>query len=108
MKDKGLVKRRSYERSFVPVIPDTPPPTPIRNDYLPPPPVEPSDENFVKPEIDTAKALGNDFSRPTTKIIDAKKKKKKYKSLQKRKKQTLTKKIYQNSSLNFFLSLMKL
>ena len=67
MKDKGLVKRRSYERSFVPVIPDTPPPTPIRNDYLPPPPVEPSDENFVKPEIDTTKALG--------KIIDAKRKK---------------------------------
>ena len=75
MKDKGLVKRRSYERSFVPVIPDTPPPTPIRNDYLPPPPVEPSDENFVKPEIDTKKALGNDFSKPTTKIIDAKRKK---------------------------------
>ena len=75
MKGKGLVKRRSYERSFVPVIPDTPPPTPIRNDYLPPPPVEPSDENFVKPEIDTTKALGHDFSKPTTKIIDAKRKK---------------------------------
>ena len=76
MKDKGLVKRRSYERSFVPVIPGTPPPTPIRNDYLPPPPVEPSDENFVKHEIDTTKALGNNFSRPATKIIDEKKKKK--------------------------------
>ena len=37
LKDKGLVKRRSYEGSFVPVMPDTPPPTPIRNDYLPPP-----------------------------------------------------------------------
>ena len=88
MKDKGLVKRRSYERSFVPVIPGTPPPTPIRNDYLPPPPVEPSDENFVKHEIDTTKALGNNFSRPATKIIDAKKKKKKEIQITPQKKKT--------------------
>ena len=74
MKDQGSTKRRSYEGSFVPAIPDTLPPIPIRNDYMPPPPAEPSHENFGKPEIDTTKALGEDLSRPITKIIDAKKK----------------------------------
>ena len=73
MKDKGLVKRRSYEGSFDPVMPDTPPPTPIRNDYLPPPQAERFDENFIRPETDTTRALGDIFLRPITKIIDKKK-----------------------------------
>ena len=112
MKDKGLVKRRRSEGSFIPVMPDTPPPTPIRNDYLPPPPVQPSDENFIRPAIDTTRALGDNFSRPktifeTTKIVDPKKKKKIEITLQKEKRH-ITKQIYQNNSLSFFLSFMKL
>ena len=63
----------SYEGSFIPVMPDTPPPTPIRNDYLPPPQVEPSEENFIRPETDTTRALADNFLRPITKIIDQKK-----------------------------------
>ena len=114
MKDKGLVKRRSSEGSFIPVMPDTPPPTPIRNDYLPPAPVQPSDENFIRPEIDTTRALGDIFWRPktifeTTKIVDPKKKKKKKVEITLQKEKThITKQIYQNNSLSFFLSLMKL
>ena len=54
-------------------MPDTPPPTPIRNDYLPPPQVEPSEENFIRPETDTTRALADNFLRPITKIIDQKK-----------------------------------
>ena len=113
MKDKGLVKRRSSEGSFIPVMPDTPPPTPIRNDYLPPPPVQPSDENFIRPAIDTTRALGDNFSRPktifeTTKIVDPKKKKKKIEITLQKEKTHITKQIYQNNSLSFFLSFMKL
>ena len=93
MKDKGLVKRRRSEGSFIPVMPDTPPPTPIRNDYLPPPPVQPSDENFIRPAIDTTRALGDNFSRPktifeTTKIVDPKKKKKKNRNYSTKRKNT--------------------
>ena len=77
MKDKNLVKRRSSEGIFIPVMPDTPPPIPIRNDYLPPPPVDLSDENLMRLEIDTTRALGDNFLRPKTKIVDPKKKLKK-------------------------------
>ena len=55
-------------------MPDTPPPIPIRNDYLPPPPVDLSDENLMRLEIDTTRALGDNFLRPKTKIVDPKKK----------------------------------
>ena len=42
--DRGVVKkRRSEEGRFRPVLPDTPPPTLIRDDFWPPPPVQPSD-----------------------------------------------------------------
>ena len=54
-------------------MPDTPPPIPIRNDYLPPPPVDLSDENLMRLEIDTTRALGDNFLRPKTKIVDPKK-----------------------------------
>ena len=77
MKDKNLVKRRSSEGIFIPVMPDTPPPIPIRNDYLPPPPADLSDENLMRLEIDTTRALGDNFLRPKTKIVDPKKKLKK-------------------------------
>ena len=81
-------------------MPDTPPPIPIRNDYLPPRPVDLSDENLMRLEIDTTRALGDNFLRPKTKIVDPKKKKKKLLDI--------TKQIYQNNSLSFFLSLRKL
>ena len=58
-------------------MPDTPPPIPIRNDYLPPPPVDLSDENLMRLEIDITRALGDNFLRPKTKIVDPKKKLKK-------------------------------
>ena len=74
-KAKGLVKiTKSDAGPFEPVLTDTPPPTPIRNEYWPPPPVEPADDNFIKPEIsDIKKPLLDEFSRPLTKIIDSKK-----------------------------------
>ena len=47
--DGGTVKkRRSKEGCFWPVLPDTLPSTPIRDDFWPPPPVEPSDESFIR------------------------------------------------------------
>ena len=52
------------------------PPTPIRDNFWPPPSVEPSDEIFIRPELsDTKRPLTDDFSRPLTKIIDSKKNK---------------------------------
>ena len=75
--DRGVVKkRRSKEGRFRPVLPDTSPPTPIRDDFWPPPPVQPSDKSLIKPEaFDTKRPLRDDFPRPLTKIIDSKKNK---------------------------------
>ena len=77
LSDRGAVKKkRSGEDRFRPVLPDTPPPTPIRGDFWPPPSVEPSDEGFIKPEVsDTKRPLRDGFSRALTKIIDSKKNK---------------------------------
>ena len=75
--DRGVVKkRRSEEGIFRPVLPDMPPPTLIRDDFWPPPPVQPSDKSFIKPEAsDTKRPLRDDFPRHLTKIIDSKKNK---------------------------------
>ena len=109
--DRSAVKKkRSKEGRFRPVLPDTPPPSPIGDDFWPPPPVEPSDESFIRPEVsDTKRPLRDDFSRPLTNIIDSKENKieviPKTETFQK---QTLTKQTYQNNSVNFFLNVMNL
>ena len=76
LSDRGVIKKRRREEDcFIPVLPDTPPPTPIRDDFWPPPSVEPSDEGFIKPEVsDTKRPPRDGFSRPLTKVIDSKKK----------------------------------
>ena len=72
--DKGAVKRRIKEGRFRPVLLDMLPPTPIRDDFWSPLPVEPSDESFIRPEVsDTKITLRDYFSRPLTKIVDTKK-----------------------------------
>ena len=85
---KGTVKsRKSNARLFQPIFPDTLPPTPIRDDYWLPPPVVPSDNNFINPQLPPKlqfspktkqqlppKLIIDDFARPLTKIIDDKKK----------------------------------
>ena len=82
---KCAVKARKGDIGlFQPVLPDTPPPTPDRNDYQPPAPVVPADNNFTKaqlppkPQLPTKpqllpKPLLDEFARPLTKIINAKK-----------------------------------
>ena len=84
---KGAVKaRRSDIGLFQPVLPDTSPPTPDRNDYWPPHPVVPADNNFIKPHLLPKpklpakpqlppKLLLDEFPRPLTKTIVAKKNK---------------------------------
>ena len=84
---KGAVKaRRSDIGLFQPVLPDTSPPTPDRNDYWPPHPVVPADNNFIKPQLLPKpklpakpqlppKLLLDEFPRPLTKTIVAKKNK---------------------------------
>ena len=91
--DRGVVKkRRSKEGRFRPVLPDTSLPTPIRDDFWPPPPVQPFDKSLIKPEaFDTKRPLRDDFPRPLTKIIDSKKNKI---EVIFKKKQTLTKQNY--------------
>ena len=84
---KGTVKSRKSDAGFFqPILPDTPPPTPIRDDYWPPLPVAPSGNNFIrlqlppkpqfspkrKPQL-PPKPIMDDFARPLTKIIDDKK-----------------------------------
>ena len=100
-------------------MPDTPPPTPIRDDYIPPQPVDLADDSFALPDVLNKplipfiskppippKPILDTFSRPLTKIIDSKK----------NKIQTIPKKIKsddiddvncQNNSLKFFLKLIK-
>ena len=67
-------------------MPDTSPPTPDRNDYWPPHPVVPADNNFIKPHLLPKpklpakpqlppKLLLDEFPRPLTKTIVAKKNK---------------------------------
>ena len=84
---KGIVKSRKSDAGlFQPMLPNTPPPTPIRDDYWPPPPVVPYDNNFIKPQLPTKpqfspkakpqlppKPIIDDFARPLTKIIDEEK-----------------------------------
>ena len=69
----------------------TAPPTPIRDDYFPPPPVDLADDSFILPDVQTKppvppkpvitkpkiapKPVLDSFSRPLTKIIDSKKNK---------------------------------
>ena len=69
----------------------TAPPTPIRDDYFPPPPVDLADDSFILPDVQTKppvppkpvitkpkiapKPALDSFSRPLTKIIESKKNK---------------------------------
>ena len=49
---KDTVKSRKRDVGlFQPIWPYTLPPTPIRNNYWPPPPVVPSDNNVIKPQL---------------------------------------------------------
>ena len=49
---KGTVKSRKSDVGLVqPILPDTPPPTRNRGNYWLPPPVGPSDINFIKPQL---------------------------------------------------------
>ena len=61
-------------------MPDKPPPTPIRDDYFPPLPVDLADDSFALPDVPNKppippKPVLDTFSRPLTKIIDPKKNK---------------------------------
>ena len=81
---KGPVKsRKSNVGLFQPILPDTLPPTPNRDDYWPPPPVGPFGNNFIKPQLPPKrqfspktkpqlppKPIIDNFARPLTKIID--------------------------------------
>ena len=81
---KGTVKyRKSNVGLFQPILPDTLPPTPNRDDYWPPPPVGPSDNNFIKPQLPPKhqflqkrkpklppKPIIDNFAQPLTKIIN--------------------------------------
>ena len=111
LRSKGLVKgRKSEDGQFVPVLPDTPPPNPIRDDYFPPLPVDLADDSFALPDVLTKplilpKPVLDNFSRLITKIIDSKKKK--YKLFQKnRRLKILTILTYQSDCLNVFLRLI--
>ena len=75
--DRSAVKKRRRKKGwFHPVLPDMLPPTLIRDNFWPPPSVEPSDGIFIRPELsDTKRPLTDHFSRPLTKIIDSKKNK---------------------------------
>ena len=84
---KGTVKSRNKNAGlFQLILPDTLPPTPIRDNYWLPPPVVPSDDNFIKPQLPPKpqfspktkpqlppKPIIDDFARPLTNIIDDKK-----------------------------------
>ena len=85
---KGTVKSRKIDVGlFQPILPDTPPSSPNRDDYWPPTNVGPSDINFIKPRLPPkpqllpkaklqlpSKPIIDHFSRPLTKIIDDDKK----------------------------------
>ena len=64
--DRGAVKKKRCEEGrFRPVLPNRAPPTPIRDYFWPPPPFEPSEESFIRPEVsDTKRPLRDYFSRP--------------------------------------------
>ena len=79
---KEIVKsRKSDTELFRPVLSDTPSPTPDR-DYFLPPPVGPTDNNFIRPtNLDNLPDppqylpqadLVDTFARPLTKIVDEK------------------------------------
>ena len=91
LRSKELVKgRKSDDGSFITVLSDTLPPTPVRDDYFSPPPVDLADDSFALPDVLTKpliapkpaitkptiapKPLLDRFSKPLTKIIDSKKK----------------------------------
>ena len=90
--DLQTVRAKSIGRkSDNPILPDTPPPAPITDDYFPPPPVDLADDSFVLPDVRTKplitpkpvitkptivpKAVLDSFSWPLTKIINSKKNK---------------------------------
>ena len=81
------LRSKATGRPSMPGMPDTPPPTPIRDDYIPPQPVDLADDSFALPDVLNKplipfiskppippKPILDTFSRPLTKIIDSKKK----------------------------------
>ena len=85
-----LRSKATVRRSDIPILPDTPPLTPIRDDYFPPPPVNLADDSFALPDVPTKplipkpaitkptiepKPVLHSFSQTLTKIIDSKKNK---------------------------------
>ena len=89
--DLLYLRSKATGRPSMPGMPDTLPPTPIRDDYFPPPPVDLADDSFILPDVQTKppvppkpvitkpkiapKPVLDSFSRPLTKIIDSKKNK---------------------------------
>ena len=75
-----LRSKATGRASYIPGMPDKPPPTPIRDDYFPPLPIELADDSFALPDVPNKppippKPVLDTFSRPLTKIIDPKKNK---------------------------------
>ena len=87
------LRSKATGRPSMPGMPDTPPSTPIRDDYFPLPPVDLADDSFALPDVPNKppilpkpliskppippKPVLDTFSRPLTKMIDSKKKKNK-------------------------------
>ena len=85
------LRSKATGRPSMPGMPDTPPSTPIRDDYFPLPPVDLADDSFALPDVPNKpliqpkpfiskppippKPVLDTFSRPLTKIIDFKKNK---------------------------------
>ena len=74
------LRSKATGRPSMPGMPDTPPSTPIRDDYFPLPPVDLADDSFALPDVPNKplippKPVLDTFSRPLTKIIDSKKNK---------------------------------
>ena len=91
--DLLYLRSKATGRPSMPGMPDTPLPTPIKDDYFPPPPVDLADDSFALPDVPNKppilpkpliskppippKPVLDTFSRPLTKMIDSKKKKNK-------------------------------
>ena len=85
------LRSKATGRPSMPGMPDTPPPTPVTDDYFPPPSVDLADDSFTLPDVPNKplippkpvifksstppKPVLDTFSRRLTKIIDSKKNK---------------------------------
>ena len=85
------LRSKATGRPSMPGMPDTPLPTPIKDDYFPPPPVDLADDSFALPDVPNKppippkpviskppilpKPVLDTFSKPLTKTTDSKKNK---------------------------------